>query len=263
MLTNVEDLPALFAANMAEYWDFPIRAMGRRREHWDDVDVAVTDGERPGSLMNNVTLLRPLTEAEAAVTAERSVKFFGSPAPRRFSVNSFFTEVDFAPHGFFVDDRLPAMYRPAGGVAPTSPTELTVAEVTDAGSLHDFERVFVDGFPLPDFQPYAPDKLFDQRVLGDGRLRLFVGRIDDQPVSCSTAFIAAGLLAVFNIATLPHVRGRGYGTAMAWAATLADPMLPATLQATTSGQAIYQRMGYESVAELLIWRPSDAAEVHR
>ncbi|MFD6163278.1 GNAT family N-acetyltransferase [Nocardia sp. NPDC060256] len=263
MLTNVEDLPALFAANMAQYWDFPIRAMGRRRDRWDDVDVAVTDGERPGSLMNNVTLLRPLTAAEAAVTAERSLKFFGSPAPRQFSINSFFAEVNFAPHDFFLDDRLPAMYRPAGGAAPTPPSELSIAEVTDGGSLHEFEQVFVDGFPLSDFQPYAPDKLFDERILGDDRLRLFVGRVDDRPVSCSTAFIDAGLLAVFNIATLPQVRGRGYGTALAWAATLADPALPATLQATTSGQAIYHRMGYESVAELLIWRPSNIADVHR
>jgi hypothetical protein len=41
-----------------------------------------------------------------------------------------------------------------------------------------------------------------------------------------------------------EARGRGYGEAITWAATLADPSVPAMLVATDMGRPVYERMGY-------------------
>ena len=46
------------------------------------------------------------------------------------------------------------------------------------------------------------------------------------------------------VATLPEGRGKGYGAAVTWAATLARPELHALLIASDMGRPIYERMGY-------------------
>jgi hypothetical protein len=40
---------------------------------------------------------------------------------------------------------------------------------------------------------------------------------------------------------------------MTWAATMSRPELPATLQASSMGRPIYERMGYRTVAEFTVW----------
>jgi hypothetical protein len=61
--------------------------------------------------------------------------------------------------------------------------------------LRDWERVAVDGFPYREFQPYRPGALLDERVLADGRLRLWVGYEDDRPVCLGSLFVAEGVAA--------------------------------------------------------------------
>lgn len=238
---------------MAEYMYFPVTAMDMRHERWTDLDIAVTDAGGNASLLNNVTLLRPLDKGEAAIAAKRAVEFFDGPKPRRFSINSFF-DTDFTPYGYSEASRMPAMYREPGGQAPAKPAELQIERVRDVASLQGFEEAFINGFPQRDFQPYVPEKLYDPRVLGDDRFRLFVGWLNDKPVSSATAFVSGGLTQVYNIATLESLRGRGYGTALTWSATLTEPTLPAVLQASESGSGLYKAMGFKQVCEFVVWR---------
>jgi hypothetical protein len=46
------------------------------------------------------------------------------------------------------------------------------------------------------------------------------------------------------VATLPDARGKGYGAAVTWAATLHAPDLPSLLIASDMGRPAYERMGY-------------------
>jgi hypothetical protein len=66
-------------------------------------------------------------------------------------------------------------------------------------------------------------------------------------------YVGAGFVGIYGVATPPDARGRGYGEAMTWAATLCRPDLPATLQASPMGRPVYDRMGYRTVAEFLVW----------
>jgi hypothetical protein len=48
-------------------------------------------------------------------------------------------------------------------------------------------------------------------------------------------------------------RGKGYGAALTWVATLADPTLPGVLIASDPGQPVYERMGYVRLTRVSMW----------
>jgi hypothetical protein len=62
-----------------------------------------------------------------------------------------------------------------------------------------------------------------------------------------------GVAGVYNVATSVAARGRGFGEALTWRATLADPSLPAVLQSSAMGRPIYERMGYAITAWCEVW----------
>jgi hypothetical protein len=59
---------------------------------------------------------------------------------------------------------------------------------------------------------------------------------------------------VFNVATVPEARRRGYGAAVAWRASLADPALPTLLIASDQGRLVYEQMGYNALFRFTIWK---------
>ncbi|MGZ6391549.1 MAG: GNAT family N-acetyltransferase, partial [Ktedonobacterales bacterium] len=83
--------------------------------------------------------------------------------------------------------------------------------------------------------------------------RLWVGWEEDRPVSAAATFVAAEINDVTLVATVPEARGRGYGAALAWRASLANPALPALLIASTEGRRVYERMGYMSLFRFTLW----------
>jgi GNAT superfamily N-acetyltransferase len=144
------------------------------------------------------------------------------------------------------------MVRLPGSPLPTAPAELRIVEVADAATLADVERVLIDGFPLPELQPVRAGSLFDERVLG-GPLRLWVGYLDDRPVTTAGALADEVLNGIYCVATLAEARGRGYGMAITARAVAASPALPAVLQASDLGYRIYQRLGFTEVARYGVW----------
>jgi hypothetical protein len=96
----------------------------------------------------------------------------------------------------------------------------------------------------------------DGRVLG-GPTHFFTGCVAGRPVATAAGHVAAGVNLVEMVATDPQARGSGYGEALTWAATRADPELPAVLLASDLGRPVYERMGYLAVSRWTMWhRPS-------
>src|SRR5262249_47813553 len=150
----------------------------------------------------------------------------------------------FPPPRVGVGGHPPLMLRPAGGDRPASPPGL---EITVAGSreeLGDYERVLVDGFPLDAMQPFKAGTVFHPANLHVPGTQFFVGRAEGRPVTVATSIVACGVNHVGFVATLPDARGRGYGEAVTWAATMAAPEVPAVLVASDMGRPVYERMGY-------------------
>jgi GNAT superfamily N-acetyltransferase len=75
-------------------------------------------------------------------------------------------------------------------------------------------------------------------------MRMFVGLVDGRGVTGATSIVGHGVNHVEWVATLESARGKGYGAAITWAATLADATVPAMLIASDMGRPVYERMGY-------------------
>ena len=67
-------------------------------------------------------------------------------------------------------------------------------------------------------------------------------------------FVDRGINDVTLLATLPEERGKGYGEALMWRATLSSPQLPAMLLSSDLGRRIYQRMAFLPLMRFTVWQ---------
>jgi hypothetical protein len=131
-------------------------------------------------------------------------------------------------------------------------------------ALRDWERVAVDGFPYRELQPCRPGSLLHERVLGDGRLRLWVGYEDDRPVCVGSLFVAEGVAAFSLGVTLPEARRRGYWAAMAAVRLVEEPGLPAVGVFSDMSRPSAEAIGFLPLTRFTLWHrprpgPSGAA----
>src|SRR5207302_126437 len=119
--------------------------------------------------------------------------------------------------------------------------------------LRAFETAIVQGFPIHEVEAQGPGAGFSAGILADERYQLWVGWEEDRPVAAAATFLAAGISNVTLVATVPEARRHGYGAALTWRATLAEPALPALLIASAEGRPVYERMGYTALFHFVLW----------
>ena len=246
-LSDLDDVRLRVAHNCAAVYRSMARGMGKPWRLWDDLRVC--DLGLPVSLPpNSGHLLRPLDEDRVEDVLARLHGFFAANLGGGYELWSIWPTSDLAAYGF---ERVPSpgMVRLAGGKAPPLPPELEVVEALDAATVREIDEVLIPGFDMP----LRPEELFDERMLGEPRYRMWLGRVEGRPVSTAAAYVSDGFVGVYAVATTPEARRRGYGEAVTWAATLCVPDLPATLQASDMGQPVYERMGYRTVVEFTVW----------
>lgn len=121
---------------------------------------------------------------------------------------------------------------------------LEIRRVTDEPGLEEHRRVVTDGF--------GADPSVAQAMLGIGLLErpecaVYVGYLEGEPVTAGLGWRTGRTIGVYNIATLPTARRRGFGEAMT-ARVVADGEAAgcdvAALQASSMGRPIYERMGF-------------------
>ena len=223
---------------------------------WIDGAVVRTIGEvevvaslLPVTFFNAVFVTRPMPagapDLAAAVALMRDL---GVP----FVVNvrtdlDARTRADAAGFGLALNGSMPGMAmspRPA----PDPPTRLAIHRATGEARLADHRAVAAAGFGLP---LDVVERLMPAAMLGDPAVRVYVGIEDGVPVASSMTVRTDEILGVYNVATVAPARGRGYGTAMTWAAIAdGDPGVAIViLQASAMGRPIYERMGFRTVVE--------------
>lgn len=235
------------AANCAGAYRVWAERMGRPFRLWDDLSVG--DLGLPAALPpNNATLLRPLTDGELPDVLERVDGFFSTSPGGGYQLWSIWETPDLSGEGFG-GGSAPCMIREPGGEPGPAPPELTVVEAADEDTVREaatlIDTVFGGGRS-------EPADVLTPGVLGED-FRVWVGSVDGRPVSTAMAFLSDGFVGVYAVATAEDARGRGYGQALSWAATMCRPDLPATLQASAMGRPVYERMGYRTVARFTIW----------
>lgn len=222
-------------------------ATGRPHRHDDDLVVAwLGDG---GMFINAGVVLSAPADWDDLLTRVAGIVPDTAPA----TLISPFDTPDLTAQGWHLIGHPPLMARlPGAAKPPAMPAELRIHEVVDQSMLEVFERTLVDGYPMPDMQPYRWGMFYDERVLG-GPTRLWLGFVDGDPVATAAAHVAGGVNNVEMIATLDGWRGRGYGAKLTWAATTADPSLPAILIASDLGRPVYERLGYAALTRWTMW----------
>jgi hypothetical protein len=228
----------------------PAEAMGGRVERHDDVHLA--DMGSPTPFLNGAVLRRPLHGwAEDPVLDQIDAFFAGSAGPA--VVYSPTPTPDLRARGWERVGHPPLMVRPAGGEPPAPPADFSCRLVETEADLDHACRLIVEGYPVPELQPWRHGSPFDARVLGDDAFRFYLGCEGGHPVSVAATVVDDVVNGIHFVANDPEVRGKGYGEAIVWAATLADPSKPAVLIASDLGRPTYERMGYLTVTRWTLW----------
>lgn len=206
-------------------------------------------GDR-GALTNPVVLLRPLDAAEAPDVLREVDETIPAQTPY-FLLNPW-PAPDLGSRGLGLVGHPPLMVRLPEPRQVPAPPGVEVREVADAETLAVAERVLVEGYPMPDLQPLRRGELLGPKLLGSST-RVWLGLVDGRPASVAAAHQHAGATLVEYVAALPTARGRGAGSAVTWAATLADPESPAVLVASDDGRPVYEAMGYVALERWTCW----------
>jgi len=224
-------------------------AMGRRSIRWDD--AACQDTGIPNPFANMVAVTAPPREPAAWDDLAGRVCAFYSGRDVPYFVMSPMPTADLGAYGWQLGGHPPFMYRPAGGDAPSVPDGLDVVQAATDADLAEFASALERFYPAAGVarasEPYA-----DHRSLSPG-FRVYLGRLDGRTVGCAAAVVDEGVNHVQMVAADPAVRGRGIGGALTWAATVADPSLPAVLIASDLGRSVYEHLGYVTLLRWTVW----------
>jgi len=229
-----------------------IRAMADRAADWARAAGGRSRRGHPTTLADSLSPCLFLNVATSVDTVDTAAAreitgFFASERP--FVLVTPHPTADLRPAGLALVGHPPFLVRPAGGGTPPSlPGDVTVAEVRDPAGLAAWGRVLAAGYPVP-LSPAPP------ALLG-GRTRFWLACVDGKPAATALSHTAHGVINVEAVATLPRHRRRGLGAAVTWAATLAEPALPAVLIASDDSVGIYRRMGYLAVSRWTLWAHS-------
>ena len=140
-----------------------------------------------------------------------------------------------------------AMALPAIPEIPPLPDGLEIAVVRDIAGLEVARDLGARGFEM---SREFIDVLAAESMLDDPTVVMVTGSVDDVPVSTALMGVTGNTAGIYNVATPPEHRRRGYGEALTWAAVAEGRRLGcdhSTLQASPMGAPIYRRMGYLDV----------------
>jgi hypothetical protein len=160
--------------------------------------------------------------------------------------------LDLSSRGFSVWRTEPWFHRPPGPLrdADAAP-ELEIVSVSTAAEVEEFEAVSVRGFE--EGTTVEPGTFHPPTILEDPAMKMFIGRVDREPVAAAMGYRTDAAVGVFGVTTIASARRRGYATALTGAAMLTETGLPSILAPSREGERVYLRLGFRRVGELSIW----------
>jgi ribosomal protein S18 acetylase RimI-like enzyme len=156
------------------------------------------------------------------------------------------------------------------GMTPKEPIPLMVLEdprglatnrATAALSIRELRpaeapahaRLAAAGFDVP-AEPFL--QLMTPSVLAAPGTRCYLGEVDGEPVTTGLGVTLGSFVGIFNIATPPAHRRRGYGAAVT-ARAVADGVAAgadwAWLQSSAAGYRVYDRLGFRTTEDWQCW----------
>jgi ribosomal protein S18 acetylase RimI-like enzyme len=159
--------------------------------------------------------------------------------------------------GLTAEENEPGMAVSAGDLVAPEVPDLEIVRIATPDGFAQALAVAVAGFGIP-AEILAP--LYGLEVGAVAGMAVYLGRVDGRDVSTSVGLTLGDTVGIFNVATPPEHRGRGYGAALTAAAAQegfdAGAEL-AWLQSSPLGLPVYRRLGFREVETyILLSRPS-------
>jgi ribosomal protein S18 acetylase RimI-like enzyme len=147
--------------------------------------------------------------------------------------------------------------------APKRPHDLRVSEVESSSQMVDWSAAFARGFGTTSLVTATYQAAYLAAPCSSARVERRVHRVayaGDVPVACSTLLLAGGIATLWDVATAPEFRGRGYAGCLVRAdleEAIRVGYRRATLYSSNAGRSLYRKLGFD--VELSIpefdWQP--------
>lgn len=160
----------------------------------------------------------------------------------------------FARSGLTLATQMPGMI--TGTLAkPLRQLPACIVREVDSGSvLEDFCEIGANCFRVP--QEWF-DEVFDNETCQRLPFRAWVGYANGKAVGTSASVVSGGAVGLYNVATVPNFRGRGYAEAIMREClrreNAAGQPLPVVLQSTNLGLQLYEQMGLHHATRFRVW----------
>jgi ribosomal protein S18 acetylase RimI-like enzyme len=132
--------------------------------------------------------------------------------------------------------------------------EIECVPVRDPASRRAFAATTSACFDIP--MTVARD-VYEPARAWRGAYRGFLGLVNGTPVSIVAIVVAAGVIGVYSLATVPEARRQGYGESLLRAAVAREQERTGlgrfVLQSTEAGQGLYRRLGFRDVARFSVY----------
>lgn len=224
---------------------FAVAAGGRttRRDTF-----AATDYRRAGGYFNSATLLAP----PGPGTLDEIEDFFTGSCGQALLWSAWPTP-DLHNRGWQLEGHPPLMIRPPAAMAVPPAAPIDVEVVTGAAGLAEWERVAVEGYPMPELLPVTTGALAGPELLTDPRLRFTLSRHGGAPVSIGSLFTTSDLGIFVLGVTRPEARRRGHWLAHAVHRLTAVPQLWTAGVFSDYCRSPAQHLGFVPVLRLTLW----------
>jgi hypothetical protein len=225
-------------------------------EFFDSYRIGIYSSGIPNERWNVVFVKRTTSKPQRVV--EKWEQFF---VPRRLPFRVLFSpgvEGEFLPlihkKGYQNAESVPVMFLENLPAKVDERSDLGIRKVSTLEELGDFQEAGEKGFSLPSGTgPYVTTE--QTFMLPD--IEMFVGYAKGRP-ACTSMLLRTGVVAgIYWVSTLPEYRDRGFGAAITLRAVLAGQAKGCTfasLQASSQGKPVYERIGFENPYNYLAYR---------
>lgn len=161
-------------------------------------------------------------------------------------------------HGLRLSAEMPGMatsrLRPPTRRLP----EMEMRPMEPGATLNDFRALGSTCFHVP-IAWFS--EVFDERVAERKVFRCWVGYREGVPVATAASVLSERALGIYNVATAPEHRKRGYAEAITRFAidsgSQESQARPLILQSTSQGHRLYDRMGFYPVTRVLVYNSTN------
>lgn len=191
-------------------------------------------------------------DGEASVaalsTAVREIETLGLPFwLQTRAARHPLVEAEAARLGLELVEQIIGMVAIPVGLAVAPADEIVIERVLDVEMLAAAAWVAETGFEVP---AGMLGPLYGERLAATPGMAYYLGLLDGEPVATALGSLCGDSIGIFNVATLPGHRGRGFGTALS-ARAVHDGFdrgaRLAFLQASGTGESVYRSLGFSAV----------------